>query len=70
MSEENKLNLKRARQSSSIKNVEKRPRLAEEKLSSSVKRKFGLAPCPSEKPRATKRVSLVKLLKNLYLDSY
>ena len=52
MSEQNKRSLKRTRQSSG-ENVEKRSRLAEEKTSSS---RPGVVPCPSEKPRAPKRV--------------
>ena len=57
MSEENKLSLKRTRQPSS-KNVEKRPRLAEEKISSPKTHNVEVLPCPSEKPKVSKRVSL------------
>ena len=59
MSEQNKRSLKRTRQSSG-ETVDKRSRLAEEKTSSS---RLGVVPCPNEKPRAPKRVSLSKWVK-------
>ena len=49
------------------------PNFSEEKVSSPKKRKFGVAPCTSENPRATKRVSFTKcracnLLKNAQIS--
>ena len=54
MSEKNKLSLKRTRQSSSTKG-EKRPRIAEEQISSS--KATGVAASTSERPGVLKRVS-------------